>query len=282
MGALMFRALIGDESIRFHGLLFHVAALTFWLYRIGFPLQAASMISITHFTNTKEAKDYHAHLSRDDYFGKDAREIPVYEGKTATQLGIGGMEATKESFYSLGENRNPLTSERLTSRTRDDRRIMTDVTFDVGKSVTLAALYDKRINGLVDNSMRETMADIESEMAVRVRKGGKDEDRKSGNIIYVMWPHETTRPLEDGTVDPQKHRHVTCLNVSLDPKENILAGAFIRTRQCRLGTQGQSRSPDAWRRLHPTRRCCRFGTAPGSHSGKARRPADDDHEDGAQ
>src|SRR6202167_120770 len=222
MGALMFRALIGDESIRSHGLLFHVAALTFWLYRIGFPLQAASMISITHFTNTKEAKDYHAHLSRDDYFGKDAREIPVYEGKTATQLGIGGMEATKESFYSLCENRNPLTSERLTSRTRDDRRIMTDVTFDVGKSVTLAALYDKRINGLVDDSIRETMADIESEMAVRVRKGGKDEDRKSGNIIYVMWPHETTRPLEDGTVDPQKHRHVTCLNVSLDPKENIL------------------------------------------------------------
>jgi conjugative relaxase-like TrwC/TraI family protein len=203
-------------------LLFHVAALTFWLYRIGFSPEAASMISVTHFTNTKEAKDYHAHLSRDDYFGKDAREMPVYEGRTAERLGIKGMEATKDSFYALCENRHPVTGERLTSRTRDDRRIMTDVTFDVGKSVTLAALYDKRIDGLVDISIRETMNDIESEMAVRVRKGGKDTDRKSGNIIYVVWQHETTRPLEDGTVDPQKHRHVTVLNVSHDPKENIL------------------------------------------------------------
>jgi len=218
----MLRTRIGDKSIRFHGLLFHVAALTFWLYPIGFSPEAASMISVTHFTNTKEAKDYHAHLSRDDYFGKDAREMPVYEGRTAELLGIKGMEATKESFYALCENRHPATGERLTSRTRDDRRIMTDVTFDVGKSVTLAALYDKRIDGLVDASIRETMNDIESEMAVRVRKGGKDTDRKSGNIIYVVWQHETTRPLEDGTVDAQKQRHVTVINVSHDPKEGIL------------------------------------------------------------
>src|ERR1700735_2970635 len=165
------------------------------------------MISITHFTNTKEAKDYHAHLSRDDYFGKDAQEVPVYEGKTAELLGIKGMAATKESFYALCENKHPITKEQLTSRTRDDRRIFTDVTVDVSKPVTLAALYDNRVNGLVDEALRETLdKDIEPEICVRVRKGGKDEDRVSGNGLYVIWPHETTRP-EDGRVDPHKHRH---------------------------------------------------------------------------
>src|SRR5215472_10877632 len=66
------------------------------------------------------------------------------------------------------------------------------------------------------------MAEVESDMSVRVRKGGKNEDRVTGNLMYVVWPHETTRPLEDGTVDPQKHRHVTVLNVSYDAEEDAL------------------------------------------------------------
>jgi conjugative relaxase-like TrwC/TraI family protein len=178
------------------------------------------MISFTHFTNTQEAKDYFAHLSRDDYFGKEVQEaLPVYEGKMAERMGLDGMAATKESFYRLCENRNPLTGEQLTARMRDDRRIMTDVTVDVNKPVTLAALYDDRVEGAVNRSLRKTITGyIEPDICVRVRKGGKDEDRESGNGLYVIWPHETTRP-EDGRVDPHKHRHVTFLNVSYDPVE---------------------------------------------------------------
>ena len=181
------------------------------------------MIFINHFKDAKAAKDYFAHLSRDDYFAKDGPEQrPRYEGKTAELLGLAGMEATKESFYALCENRHPVTGEKLTARDKDDRRIMTDMTFDVSKSVTLAALYDKRVDGAVDDAIRETVAEVESAMSVRVRKGGRNEDRVSGNVMYVMWPHETSRPLEDGTVDPQKHRHVTFMNVSWDPEEKVL------------------------------------------------------------
>jgi conjugative relaxase-like TrwC/TraI family protein len=96
---------------------------------------------------------------------------------------------------------------------------MTDVTVDVNKPVTLAALYDDRVEGAVNRSLRKTITGyIEPDICVRVRKGGKDEDRESGNGLYVIWPHETTRP-EDGRVDPHKHRHVTFLNVSYDPVE---------------------------------------------------------------
>jgi len=181
------------------------------------------MLFFKHFKNSQDAKDYYAHLSRDDYFAKDAPEHrPAYEGKTAELLGLRGMEATKESFYSLCDNRHPVTKEKLTARDKDDRRILTDMTFDVPKAVTQAALYDDRVDKVVNDSIRETMAEVEGDMSVRVRKDGKNEDRVTGNLMYVVWPHETTRPLEDGTVDPQKHRHVTVLNVSYDAEEDAL------------------------------------------------------------
>jgi len=187
------------------------------------------MLFINHFKNAKAAKDYFAHLSRDDYFAKDAREHrPVYEGKTAELLKLSGMEATKESFYSLCDNRHPVTGEKLTSRDKDDRRIMTDMTFDVPKAVTQVSLYDARVDKAVGDSIRETMREVEADMSVRVRKGGKNEDRVSGNLMYVVWPHETTRPLDDGTVDPQKHRHVTVMNVSYDAEEE-------RLKACQFG-----------------------------------------------
>jgi conjugative relaxase-like TrwC/TraI family protein len=181
------------------------------------------MMFFRHFKNSQDAKDYYAHLSHDDYFAKDAPEQrPVYQGKTAELLGISGMEATKESFYSLCDNRHPVTGEKLTARDKDDRRILTDMTLDVPKAVTEAALYDKRVKPVLENALRETMSEIQEDMCVRVRKGGKNEDRVSGNMLYVIWPHETTRPLDDGTVDPHKHWHVTVLNASFDPEEKAL------------------------------------------------------------
>ncbi len=181
------------------------------------------MMFFKHFKNSQDAKDYHAHLSHDDYHAKGAPEHrPVYQGKTAELLGISGMEATRESFYALCDNRHPVTGEKLTARDKDDRRIMTDITLDVPKAVSLAALYDDRVEKVVAQSIDKTMGLVEDDMCVRVRKGGKNEDKVSGNILYTVWPHETTRPLEDGTVDMHKHRHVTVMNVSFDAEEGAL------------------------------------------------------------
>jgi conjugative relaxase-like TrwC/TraI family protein len=187
------------------------------------------MMFFRHFKNSQDAKDYYAHLSHDDYFAKDAPENrPTYQGKTAELLGISGMEATKESFYALCDNRHPITGEKLTSRDKDDRRILTDMTFDVPKAVTEAVRKDKRVKPVLESALRETLTEMQEDMCVRVRKGGRNEDRVSGNMLYVIWPHETTRPLDDGTVDPHKHWHVTVLNASFDPEEK-------RLKACQFG-----------------------------------------------
>jgi conjugative relaxase-like TrwC/TraI family protein len=178
------------------------------------------MIFINHFGSSKAAKDYHGHLSKGDYYAKDAERLtPRYEGRIAALLGIEGNAVDQESFFKLCDNQHPVTGKQLTLRTKGDRRAMTDLTFDVPKGVTLAALNDERVEAAVDAAIDETMRSIEDAMCVRIRKGGMDTDRLSGNMLWVTWAHETTRPLEDGTVDPQKHRHVTVMNVSYDPVE---------------------------------------------------------------
>lgn len=132
------------------------------------------------------------------------------------------MEVTKEGFYALCENRHPVTSEKLTARDGDNRRIMTDLTIDVPKAVTLIALYDDRVKGVIKKSRQESLDEVEGAMCVRVRKDGQNEDRVTGNGLYIIWDHETTRPLKDGTVDPHKHGHVTWINVSYDQQEDAL------------------------------------------------------------
>ena len=77
------------------------------------------MLFLNHFKNATAAKEYFAHLSRGDYFARDASEHrPVYEGKTAERLGLCGMEATKDSFYALCDNRHPVTGENSRRATR--------------------------------------------------------------------------------------------------------------------------------------------------------------------
>lgn len=182
------------------------------------------MIFVNHFGNSKAAKDYHGHLSQGDareYHGAGFEHLPTWQGKTAGLLGIEHQPVTKDGFFSLCDNKHPLSGDRLTLRTKSERRAMTDLTFDVPKSVSLAGVVDPRIDRAVDEAVDETMRMVEQEMCVRVRKGGQDTDRLTGNALWTVWKHETSRPLNDGTVDPQKHRHVTVMNVSFDKEEGV-------------------------------------------------------------
>src|ERR1035441_7234080 len=152
------------------------------------------MLFINHATDTKAAKDYFTeHLSRSDYYMRDAQEVAGQcHGRGAERLGLSGA-VDKESYFRLCENINPETGEPLTPRTKAERRVLYDFTFDAPKSVTLACELggDTRIEDAFRESVKETMAEMETAMRVRVRKNGAREDRQTCNMVWGEFIHRT-------------------------------------------------------------------------------------------
>jgi conjugative relaxase-like TrwC/TraI family protein len=180
------------------------------------------MLFITPSTNVQQAKDYYTqHMSRSDYYMRDAEEIAgEWHGRGAELLGLTGT-VDKESYFKLCENINPETGEQLTPRVKADRRVTYDFTFDVPKSVTLAFELggDDRILQAFRDSVADTMGEMEDAMQARVRKNGAREDRQTSNMVWAEFIHRTSRPV-DGVVDPQLHCHAVAINATYDPVED--------------------------------------------------------------
>jgi conjugative relaxase-like TrwC/TraI family protein len=200
------------------------------------------VIFINHVKNVTQAKAYYTqHLAPGDYYnGKDAAEMKgIWQGRSAEMLQLSG-EVKQDDFFRLCENINPKTGKQLTPRTDDDRRVLTDFTFDAPKSVSLALEMgadngggDGRILPAMQEAARETMAQMEKATQTRVRKGGMDTDRLTSNWIWAEHVHKTTRPV-DGIPDPQLHIHATVINASFDPVERkwkaIQLGDIVRDK----------------------------------------------------
>ena len=211
------------------------------------------MIFINHQKSASAAKDYYTqHIAPGDgryYTEENAAQMKgVWHGRGAEMLQLAG-EVKQDDFFKLCDNINPATGERLTQRNREDRRVMTDLTFDAPKSVTLAYELgghngggDSRVLTAFRESVRETMAEIEANVQTRVRKNGADGDRLTGNVIWAEHIHRTTRPVTDkkdtgkavSTPDPQLHAHATVLNATFDAVENrwkaIQLGDIVRDK----------------------------------------------------
>jgi len=63
------------------------------------------------------------------------------------------------------------------------------------------------------------MREVEAEVKTRVRKGGKNEDRVAGNLVWGEFIHQTARPI-NGVPDPHLHAHCFAFNVTFDEEEN--------------------------------------------------------------
>ncbi len=188
------------------------------------------MLFINPTVNADAAKQYHReHLARSDYYLKEAPEIVGHwHGLGAEAMGLSGP-VKQEEYFRLCDNLHPLTGEQLTARTKMDRRVAYDFTFDMPKSASLALELggDERILDAFRTSVQETMAEVEQAMCVRVRKNGQDHDLVTGNMIFCDFLHRTTRPLADGTPDPHCHIHAVAFNVSYDAaEERWKAGQF--------------------------------------------------------
>lgn len=187
------------------------------------------------------AKDYYqTHLgpALGDYYtdGKlvEAEMVGKIHGKLAERLGLEG-DMSKEQFFALIDNKNPVTGDRLTQRTNADgnRRVGFDLYFDTGGK-SLSAYYartkDPQVIELFDEAVQDVMREeVEPRMHVRVRQDGRNTSRQVSNALYTTFTHLTTRPTkvkdevtgkweETGTADPHLHQHVYLMNSAYDPE----------------------------------------------------------------
>ncbi len=175
------------------------------------------MLRIIQNTSAAGAKSYY---SSADYYSEGQELVGVWKGKGAQRLGLSGTIDPKD-WDALCDNRHPETHEKLTLRQKKPRRVGYDFNFHVPKSLSL--LYgitrDERLLDAFRSSVDETMIDIESEMKTRVRTGGRNEDRTTGNMVCGQFIHFTARPV-DGVPDPHLHAHCFVFNATMDPEEH--------------------------------------------------------------
>lgn len=181
------------------------------------------MLRITTQTSEQGARTYFA--TADYYLGD--QELPgVWRGKAAGRLGLSG-QVQRSDWEALCENRDPRNSlapndgSSLTPRTRGQRRVGYDFTFNAPKSLSVlyALTKDGRILDAFRTAVDETMREVEADMKTRVRSGGANEDRTTGNMVWGEFVHLTTRPI-DGVPDPHLHAHCFAFNATWDSTED--------------------------------------------------------------
>jgi conjugative relaxase-like TrwC/TraI family protein len=185
------------------------------------------MIRMVQSNSASHAKAYFSDaLAKSDYYLDDQELNGKVQGKLAERLGISGP-ATKEIFFALCDNTDPKTGKPLTPITREERRTGYDINFHCPKSVSIlhALSKDDHLLKAFEQSVRETMLDIQADAMTRVRKDKKSEDRKTGELVWADFTHQTARPVDGSVPDPHLHAHCFVFNATWDEEEKRMKAA---------------------------------------------------------
>lgn len=161
------------------------------------------------------------HMQKGDYLTEQGRVQMTWCGKAAEPLGLSSV-VDPLHFERLCNGQHPFTGKKLGPRNKAvNRRVCYFGQISAPKDASIAYLVggDERIKGWWEESVKETLAEIEAVTAARVRKGGADEDRVTGNMVAAVVTHDSSRSL-----DPQLHTHVCIMNVTYDTMENQWKG----------------------------------------------------------
>lgn len=185
------------------------------------------MLTIKEVTSGSAAKDYYAVA---DYYSQGQETVGDWGGKLATELGQAG-QVTKAAFDRMVDNLHPLTCERLTARTNDNRRVGYDFTVSLTKSASILRAFAspedaKGLDWARDDAIRFMMGEVEADMHCRERRGGADHDIKTGNLAYAAFHHSTARPVDGHVPDMDDHTHILVFNATRSPDGRVLAGQF--------------------------------------------------------
>lgn len=194
------------------------------------PYTLRAMIRMIQSSSASHAKAYFSEsLEKSDYYLSD-QELPGrYFGKLSKRLELGDT-VTKESFFALCENKHPQTGKQLTPLTLSNRTVGYDINFHCPKSlsVVFALNNDPQILNAFQQSVRETMADIEQDCQTRVRKNGVYADRNTQELAWAEFIHQTARPVESELPDPHLHAHVFVVNATFDELEGRIKAAKFK------------------------------------------------------
>src|ERR1700753_3129605 len=158
------------------------------------------MIRMIQSKSAAHAKQYFDDaLSKSDYYISDVSDQDLqgrWSGLLAKRLGISGL-VEKSVFHALADNINPATGKNLTPRSKEERTTGYDVNFHCPKSVSVihGLSNDAHILKACEAAVDETLLEIEADSMTRVRKGGLNEDRHSGELIIAQFTHQTARPV---------------------------------------------------------------------------------------
>ncbi len=188
------------------------------------------MIRMFQSQTSSQAKNYFRDaLSRSDYYIEDQEMNGVFNGKISKRLGIEGRIVDTEIYDKLCDNINPKDGGSLTPRTVENRRVGYDISFHCPKSVSIlhALGGDERVLKAFEESVYETMLEMEADMQTRVRVQGQYDDRDTPELIWASFIHQTARPVDGHPPDPHLHCHCFTFNVTYDEVENkFKAGQF--------------------------------------------------------
>lgn len=188
------------------------------------------MIRMIQNKSASGAKSYFAtELNQSDYYINDQELKGRFQGKLATRLGL-GLDADKENFFALCENINPQTGGTLTRINKQNRTVGYDINFHCPKSVSIvhALTGNRDILDLFEQSVSQTMQEIEQDAMTRVRKDGGSWDKKTGELVWAEFTHQTARPVDGYAPDPHLHAHCFVFNATFDKEENKYKAAQFR------------------------------------------------------
>jgi conjugative relaxase-like TrwC/TraI family protein len=186
---------------------------------MGHRYAGVAMLRFTPIENARHAETYYS-KSDGGYYLDDHDLHREWGGKGAAMLGLSGPP-DYEHFRRLIHGLDPHTGEQLTAKLIDDRIPGWDVTASLPKGVTAALeLGDERIRELLWRAGRQAMADLEELATTRVRKGGRQEDRVTNNLLWYAKEDPETRPTkDDGMPDWDRHIHFVVFNLTRDEAE---------------------------------------------------------------
>ncbi|RYY11141.1 MAG: conjugative relaxase, partial [Alphaproteobacteria bacterium] len=175
----------------------------------------------------KSASGAAKYFTKDDfvageyYTDEKAGDVSLWGGAEASAAGLTGT-VTQEAFAKALNGELP-SGDKVVEQ-KESRRPGYDLTFSAPKSVSVMAYIagDKRIlgpDGAQTKAVQQTMAWVEKNLAeTRITKDGKTETVKTGNLVYALFQHDTSRAL-----DPQAHIHAIVANMTRGPDDKLHA-----------------------------------------------------------